>query len=372
MLRASVAENTLVLGPTPTNFRRLAVANNHHSSSFYPGICLLKLDDQARELHRIPDLWFSDGGIVFQAGHSIFRIYQGILSARCAVFRDMFTKPPSSFSTNEMYDGCPLILLPDDATELEWFLRSIFDSTSFSDDAENISYRQVAGILRLSHKYDCPELKRRALIRFASTFRCSKDFHHDPRPPPSRRISFRTADHFDFVPLCLEVDAPWLLPRSYQILACNTTALEMTATRKWADQYPALLITFLKGIRLHTALFNRLIWTLSFPCPDRDGDCQKLIAFFVDHIHTRLFKIPPDEQGLPYPLRKVIKQAGQTFTHTTKDLAKMGSICKSRISRVFESVDRAEWSETPEFYGLGTWDELMEMKEKALRPGSGS
>lgn len=76
--------------------------------------------------HRIPDLWFEDGNVILQAEQSFFRVYTGILSARSTVFRDMFSFPQPE--TEDLMEGCPIIVLHDSAEDVNYFLKAIYDS----------------------------------------------------------------------------------------------------------------------------------------------------------------------------------------------------------------------------------------------------
>ncbi|KAJ7464391.1 hypothetical protein FB451DRAFT_1042210 [Mycena latifolia] len=109
-------------------------------------------------------LWFSPEVVVLQAGDRIFRVFAAILKAQSSVFADMFAfpQPPSESAETETMDGFPVVRLYDDPKDVEVFLRAIFDS-SFFTPPEDTPLEAIVGILRLSHKYDVPYLRRRAL-----------------------------------------------------------------------------------------------------------------------------------------------------------------------------------------------------------------
>ncbi len=65
---------------------------------------------------KVPELWFTDADVVFQAGAKLFRVHRSILSARSTVFKDMFSIPhPNSERVVNEDDSYTLIHLPDDA-----------------------------------------------------------------------------------------------------------------------------------------------------------------------------------------------------------------------------------------------------------------
>jgi hypothetical protein len=88
-------------------------------------------------MNHVDGLWFSnDTLVVLRAGDSLFRIPRSILAARSPVFRAMFEfpQPPpcgdgmADSDGDEMMDGSPVVRLHDSPTQVEPFLRAIFDS----------------------------------------------------------------------------------------------------------------------------------------------------------------------------------------------------------------------------------------------------
>ena len=74
----------------------------------------------------VSDLWYNDGNVVLQAESSLFRVSLGVLAARSPIFDDIQKLPRSQ--DQEMYDDCPLIVLPDKAEDLGNFLRAVYNS----------------------------------------------------------------------------------------------------------------------------------------------------------------------------------------------------------------------------------------------------
>jgi hypothetical protein len=74
----------------------------------------------------VSDLWYNDGNIVLQAESSLFRVSLGVLAARSPVFNDIQTLPRSQ--DQEMYDDCPMMVLPDKAEDMANFLRAVYNS----------------------------------------------------------------------------------------------------------------------------------------------------------------------------------------------------------------------------------------------------
>lgn len=84
-------------------------------------------DETAPTLTRSTRIWFEDGNVVLRAQNTVFRVYKGILSRDSSVFRYMFSLP--NLENAETYDvsGCPLVVVQDDAADMELYLTLIFD-----------------------------------------------------------------------------------------------------------------------------------------------------------------------------------------------------------------------------------------------------
>jgi hypothetical protein len=74
---------------------------------------------------RHPDLWFDDGSIVLKVETTLFRVHRTTLCKHSTVFADMFSIPqPLDQVTME---GCPVVHLPDSATDFACLLKALYD-----------------------------------------------------------------------------------------------------------------------------------------------------------------------------------------------------------------------------------------------------
>ena len=71
-------------------------------------------------------LWYQDGNIVLVADGIGFKVYKGILARQSTVFADMLDIPQPK--DRDMYDGCPVVVLPDAAEEMRCLLLALFDA----------------------------------------------------------------------------------------------------------------------------------------------------------------------------------------------------------------------------------------------------
>ncbi|KIY43427.1 hypothetical protein FISHEDRAFT_78293 [Fistulina hepatica ATCC 64428] len=124
-------------------------------------------DHPAGDTYEVEGLYFEDGNIVLQADRALFRLYKGLLAARSTFFCDMLSFPQPE--KQELFRDCPLVVLHDDPQDATQFLRAIFDS-SFFEKNDTTTFEVVAGILRLSTKYDVPYLRQRALSHLLTVY----------------------------------------------------------------------------------------------------------------------------------------------------------------------------------------------------------
>lgn len=80
------------------------------------------------------DPYLDDGNIVLEAissngAHHVFRVHRSLLCRQSDIFAEMFAvaSSPASASQN-MYEGCSLIHMPDDSQDLADLLRMMYDS----------------------------------------------------------------------------------------------------------------------------------------------------------------------------------------------------------------------------------------------------
>ncbi|KAF8143254.1 hypothetical protein K438DRAFT_1633956 [Mycena galopus ATCC 62051] len=184
-------------------------------------------------------IWFKDGTLVIQAGTSSFRVYGGILADRSPVFHDMLGFPqPEDAPTVE---GCPVVRLSDAENDVRSFLKALFDYEFFLPYPAKTDFATMAGIIRLSSKYQVESLRKRALVHLSSAF------PSDPTEFSQSRSSW-TVEGREWIRVILfarELSLDWILPLAlYRASALCTSAevingidvddihLELTSTDK--------------------------------------------------------------------------------------------------------------------------------------------
>ncbi|KAJ6500845.1 hypothetical protein C8R45DRAFT_979321 [Mycena sanguinolenta] len=339
--------------------------------------------DQTSSFDRAAELWFEDGNLVVQAENSQFRVYRGVLAAKSPIFCDMLSFPQPSDS--EIIEGCPLVRLPDSATEVNAFLRALFDSEFFEAYPAPTKIEFVIGILRLSHKYEVNYLRRRALVHLSSGFpadlpevdRLGADtlrpswgitstlpLTADIPPPPDLWISI--------IQLAREVDALWILPDAfYQLANVCSSGRDILASikpavfnRRSAQLSEADQTGFMNGycaqINIGASDVMRFLHEPSLIegclCPE---NCMSIRLDAIDMVrHNRTF---PKYKADPLML----------WCEADDDWSRVSDscdICIEAMKRTHRDARQAFWDQLPQMYGLPAWDELKKMKSAASRP----
>lgn len=76
------------------------------------------------------EVWFSDGNLVVQAENTLFKVFRGILTHESALFHDMLSlpqpqQPDGDQTSSEMYEGCAVVKLQDDARDIQILLAAL-------------------------------------------------------------------------------------------------------------------------------------------------------------------------------------------------------------------------------------------------------
>ncbi|KAJ7031835.1 hypothetical protein C8F04DRAFT_1360468 [Mycena alexandri] len=166
-------------------------------------------------LQEVEGLWFPADLVILQAGTRIFRVFTTILKEKSPIFADMFAIPQPSDSDVEKINGVPVVKMPDDPDELEFFLKAIFDSDYFMPPPAMSHINIIIGVLRLAHKYDVSFLRRRALQHLCTVYCTRLEDYRDVGLSSSYAINSSIEAHLKTIQISVEVGALWMLPHAY-------------------------------------------------------------------------------------------------------------------------------------------------------------
>ncbi|KIK04775.1 hypothetical protein K443DRAFT_675557 [Laccaria amethystina LaAM-08-1] len=305
-------------------------------------------------LLRVPDLWYNDGNIVLQAESSLFRVSLGVLAARSPIFEDIQNLPRSQ--DQEMYDDCPLMVLPDKAEDLANFLRAVYNSGFFEPPPSKTNFDTLAGILRLGTKYDIPYLRQRALLHLDTVISNTLQDHEARQSkrtiPPTNFLVFLIAD------LVHEMDLKWLLPT---VLYLSTLSFEgitigymYRGERRWlnSSQQVACVKALRPLIKWHRKdILSFLYWTNVDGCKS-SARCNegRLALLQASSSHTLI-----DAFG---PFADIFKQTvREAFCET----------CYVASRDAHLAAREALWEALPGLFNLPSWEALRTLREEALR-----
>ncbi|KAF7370418.1 BTB domain-containing protein [Mycena sanguinolenta] len=111
------------------------------------------------------ELWFSDGSVILQAANTQFRVHLGVLARHSVIFRRQGLVQSSDEPT---VDGCPIVRLPDDPTDIEYLLKSLYDPTFHS--RPRLPLPVVGALLRLGSKYRFKDLLDSIVARLTAEY----------------------------------------------------------------------------------------------------------------------------------------------------------------------------------------------------------
>ncbi|KAJ7762633.1 hypothetical protein B0H16DRAFT_1311684 [Mycena metata] len=168
----------------------------------------------------VEELWFSDGTLVLVAGTSMFRVYGGLLAKHSPVFGHMLESPQSDDA--ELIDGTPVVHLADNQDDLKYFLSALIDYEFFGAFPATTTFDTIAGIIRLSKKYEVGSLRKRALIHLSSAFPMTREEF-----PASPSWTLPPTQWIRVILLAREMSLDWILPTAFYQLLENPTPSQL-------------------------------------------------------------------------------------------------------------------------------------------------
>ncbi|KAJ7645244.1 hypothetical protein DFH06DRAFT_1136707 [Mycena polygramma] len=291
------------------------------------------------ELTRAEGLWFEDCGLIIQAETTLFRVSRDFLAMRSVVFRDMLAMPPPA--DTEMMEGCPFVRLPDRADDFDFFLRALLYAEFLEPHPAKTTFPIIAGVLRMSHKYEVEPLRKRALTQLSSRY-------------PTRLGSSHCLDS---ILLGRQIDAPWILPCAFYEL-CNGMSLERIIT---GHLPPADMVTCVTGLRaLETSGLCQVLKFLDAAkakdCKSLEG-CQKLIGATrrdMNRLRTHI-------RGVQDPYLPL-----EIWTSEDWHGLHVCAMCLVHLQAVHKGSMDSFWARLPEIFNLPPWAELEQMRTDAL------
>ncbi|KAJ3540716.1 hypothetical protein NM688_g6189 [Phlebia brevispora] len=181
-----------------------------------------------------PEFYLDDGNVVLIAGDTRFRVHKSILALNSAVFCDMVSlaQPPSPSEDEDLFDGCPMIQLSDEAEDLAVILRLMYNGCQrYVALTEVLPFSIVKAMITLGHKYEMEEVRLEGLRRLQICFPDKlRDFHEKAAVvrthpyvlfivPFTRPIDLKIEDAIEVIALARRFNIKSVLPAAFYTAA---------------------------------------------------------------------------------------------------------------------------------------------------------
>ncbi|KAJ6575566.1 hypothetical protein DFH09DRAFT_1031723 [Mycena vulgaris] len=308
----------------------------------------------------VPELWFEDASLIFQAEASLFRVYSGLLAARSSVFRDMLSFPQPDPSPLDIVDGCPRIVLHDAAADVTAFFRAIFDS-SFFVPPFTPPLDTLGGILRLSIKYDVEYLTKRCLRHLSDIYPTTLD-DWDRLGYSRDIINFRAPPKvypvFQVLQLLKHVDAPWLVP-AIMYLGCSNPiqrivdGVELGGTWEMSPEKRTILIAYPEQAIAVESVLRFL--------KQRFPECHTPAKWNAELLQLSQF-VAENWSACHFPLEI---WEDHDWDQVAGDLC---PACVGQCRKTHATARQEFWDRMPGIFGVNDrgWGELEKLKDAAL------
>ncbi|KAJ7101452.1 hypothetical protein B0H15DRAFT_876493 [Mycena belliarum] len=324
------------------------------------------MDLEIAALTRAEGLWFDDCGLVLQAETTIFRISREFLAVQSPIFRDMLSLP--THPDAETMDGCPFVLLPDSAEDVTVFLKALLYYDFFEPWPAKTTYPILAGVLRMSHKYEVDALRKRALVHLSS-------FHPTTLSGWDELVDKKCSWFDDLIdagystiPLIIlarQLSIDWILPvafyRMYET-TCENIVLDGRGNFELSgsDKLALVVASRLLETTEVTQILD-FLWT-----PFSIKGCTSVHVNECTKVRTKC------RRKAEYWRRRDAETASTMpldlwnaadWQRLANDVCQ---ICLSQMKTVHGEARRSLWARLPEMFELSDWTELEKMKAEAL------
>ncbi|RPD57118.1 hypothetical protein L227DRAFT_239457 [Lentinus tigrinus ALCF2SS1-6] len=324
------------------------------------------------------NLWLEDGNVVVVAQDTAFRVHRGLLSRHSEVFSGLFTlAQPDDEAAAELYDGCPVVRVPDSSHDFRHLLHALYDGLSTIESVhESAKFNIYAALARLADKYELPHIFTAAIKWLGTIFTDTYTVWHDlwtehgstggimsdlAINPIEAANLFRITGQDRMRPtalfLCCQLDVPVLLsglPRADGVVEVLSSD-DLQHCLQARIRFTAEMTTFMHMFYFLNANAPALGCSMPDSCPDSfapERDDHRTHVFTAnDSYYQNPFKISVSM------CRKIIE-----------DKCASGELCDRCANDLMEHVralGKSSWNTLPEDMGLGEsvqgWEEVALM-----------
>ncbi|KAF7370413.1 BTB domain-containing protein [Mycena sanguinolenta] len=295
------------------------------------------------------ELWISDGNVVLQAGNVQFRVHFGVLARHSSVFRDMQGLPQPSNEPN--VDGCPVVQLPDDPTDIEYLLKALYDPAFLTLKA--MPFLAIRAFIRLGRKYEFKDFLNLAVGRLTVEFPNTLEAF-DALESELQTIAEYPGVFFDILALASENNILSVLPAAYFFVIDEYTLDELFEGIKKADGTMATL----SPLHLHNSVAGREKLLL------RQFQSGYTLEWVLDTLPvdgcTAHSKCCKEREML---MREFVNESSSSTwilfrASTLMAMCQLCTACNLHATKAIDTGRTKMWAELPRIFGLSPWDEL--------------
>ncbi|KAJ6519022.1 hypothetical protein C8R45DRAFT_1204289 [Mycena sanguinolenta] len=276
------------------------------------------------------DRWFSDGNVVLQARNTVlFRVHWGVLAHNSSVFRDMQGLPQPSDEPS--VDGCSVVQLHDDPTDVEYLLKALYEPTFLTQKTHPLAF--IGALIRLGRKYDFKEFRDFAVGRLKAQYPTTLQ-EYDARlarlPKWWDGITYYSGIGVDILALASENGISSALPFAYYYLVAQDDLVERIEKQRLRMKRFQLGYTF--GCVLDAESFSGC--TVPTECRKaREGFMRRCL----DSSRMRAF-----------------------FSASSVNVQwKLCAVCNLHATEAVKAGRIKLWADLPQLFDLPSWDELL-------------
>ncbi|KAJ7046044.1 hypothetical protein C8F04DRAFT_1322547 [Mycena alexandri] len=292
---------------------------------------------------------------------TLFRISRDFLALRSPIFGDMLSIPtPENAETME---GCPIVRLPDSANDITYFLKALLYSEFFEPFPAPTSFPIIAGVLRMSHKYEVDVLRKRALIHFASRLPTTLQ-NWGTWGTWSPEIS---SHYLEAILLARQTSALWILPAAcYSVCSRVEIGNIIIGLDGHRDSLKSTdVVTCARGVRyLDTTATSKIfdsLWSRTISGCENPLRCAEERR--AKRLEAEIFRA--FELGDVRPPPNLHFLEARHFEHLV--VTAVCRVCKSHSEAANQAARQSLWDRLPELFNLPPWAELEQMKAEALK-----
>ncbi|KAJ7167222.1 hypothetical protein C8R43DRAFT_877584 [Mycena crocata] len=317
--------------------------------------------DAATEPTRAEGLWFEDCGLIIQAENTLFRVSRDMLATHSPVFRDMLSLPPPT--ADDMIEGCPFVRLPDSAADVTVFLKSLFYFDFFRTPPAPIAFAIVAGVLRMSHKYEVDALRKLALAHFSS-FHPTTLHEYEQRGREEQSSFFDDLHRGSFlapIELARQLSLDWSLPIAFYRVSKYSYEHQIIGGHKGFEldmkDKISTIVAARQMERADTKILD-FLWS-----PEVIDGCESEPECTISRIACRR-----DAENW----RECTPNASPLMPldiWATEDWERLEvcDVCLATMKTMHQDAKQAFWDELPKMFDLPNWTVLEEMKAEGFK-----